>query len=69
MDIETRVAILEVEVERLRAKVDANGPGAGPWWERIVGTFADDPVYDQAMQLGRRYRESLRPKAPKGRKA
>ncbi|ACK65659.1 conserved hypothetical protein [Rippkaea orientalis PCC 8801] len=32
-----------------------------PWWEQIVGTFADDSVYDEAMKLGREYRESLRP--------
>jgi hypothetical protein len=31
-----------------------------PWWEKIVGTFADNPVYDEAMRLGREYRESLR---------
>lgn len=32
-----------------------------PWWERIVGTFRDNPEYDEAMRLGREYRESLRP--------
>jgi hypothetical protein len=32
-----------------------------PWWEEILGSFANDPVYDEAMQLGRQYRESLRP--------
>lgn len=27
-----------------------------PWWEDIVGVFADDPTYDESMQLGRQYR-------------
>lgn len=27
-------------------------------WQAIVGTFADDPLYEEAMQLGREWRES-----------
>ena len=23
-----------------------------PWWEQIVGTFENDPIYDEAMKLG-----------------
>ena len=34
--------------------------GSRPWWEEITGTFADDSTYDEAMQLGREYRNSLR---------
>jgi hypothetical protein len=68
LEIETRVAILEAEVERLRSKVEAGGTPPAPWWERIAGTFADDPAHEQAMKLGRTYRESLRPGAPKARK-
>ena len=67
-EIETRVAILKAEVERLRSKVDAGGPPMTPWWERIAGSFADDPAHEQAMKLGRTYRESLRPGMPKARK-
>lgn len=29
-----------------------------PWWQRIRGTFKDDPAYDEAMRLGREWRES-----------
>ena len=29
-----------------------------PWWEKIVGSFANDPAYEEAMQLGSQYRES-----------
>ena len=35
------------------------------WLNRVSGMFADDPVFDEAMRLGREYRESLQPK-PKG---
>jgi hypothetical protein len=36
-------------------------PNLAPWWERIYGTFANSPEYEEAMRLGRAYRESLRP--------
>jgi hypothetical protein len=39
-----------------------------PWAEKIFGTFANDPVYDEAMRLGRKYRESTKPKPPKRKK-
>jgi hypothetical protein len=32
-----------------------------PWWEAIVGKLADNSAYDEAMQIGREYRESQRP--------
>lgn len=43
--------------EQLEEKVE---PPFKPWWERIAGTFADSPAYEEAMRLGREYRESLR---------
>ena len=59
--LEERVAALEAEV----AEQKQSGGGAGetqkPWWEKIWGTFKDDPHYEEAMRLGREYRESLRP--------
>lgn len=63
VDLESRVAILEAKVERLQRELEAVVPDGRPWWQQIVGTFADDPMYEEAMRLGREYRESLRPKA------
>ena len=59
--LEERVAIVEAEVARLKYQLKDDRAQA-PWWEKIAGTFADNPAYDEAMQLGREYRESLRPK-------
>lgn len=64
--IEQRVAALEAEVSRLKQELEAVAKSARPWWQEIYGTFADDPLYEEAMRAGREYRESLRPKAPKG---
>jgi hypothetical protein len=58
--LEERVAHLEAEVARLKNKVE-NDSSFSPWWEKVAGTFSDNPVYDEAMQLGREYRNSLRP--------
>lgn len=60
--IEQRVAALEAEVNLLKQKLEAVTKPATPWWQQIVGTFADDPAFEEAMRLGREYRESLRPK-------
>lgn len=57
-NLEAIIAILEVEVALIKKKLDKNANT--PWWETIYGTFANDPMYDEAMKLGREYRESLR---------
>jgi hypothetical protein len=62
VELESRVAILEAKVERLQRELKAVVPDGRPWWQQIVGTFADDPIYEEAMRLGLKYRESLRPK-------
>jgi hypothetical protein len=61
--LERRVYVLEEQVARLKAELEEiRGPQV-PWWKTIVGSFADDPVaFDEAMRLGREWRESFRPK-------
>lgn len=62
-ELETRVANLEAIVAQLQKKIE--NPASDekqPWWEKIIGTFADDEAHEEAMRLGREYRESLRPK-------
>jgi hypothetical protein len=64
--IEKRMDELEQEVAALRKKVEAL-TGSKPWWERIAGTFQNDPIYERAMRLGRKYRRAQRPNGPQKR--
>lgn len=57
--LEERVAHLEAEVARLKNKIE-NDSSSRPWWEQIAGTFFNNSAYDEAMRLGREYRDSLR---------
>jgi hypothetical protein len=65
--LEQRVKALEEELARLKAQIGEKGKGSVDWLDKIWGSFANDPIYDEAMRLGREYRESLRPKPPKRR--
>jgi len=64
-EIELRVAALEAEVAQLKQQIKVVSEAASPWWQEIYGTFANDSLYEEAMRLGRKYRESLRPKSAK----
>jgi hypothetical protein len=66
--LEERVAALEAEVSRLKAKIEGAEKPAEPWWKQIRGRYANDPAFLEAMRLGREYRESLRPKPRKRKK-
>jgi hypothetical protein len=58
--LEARVAELEAELSRLKQRVETQQtPRSVAWWERRFGAFKDDPLYEDAMRLGREYRESL----------
>jgi hypothetical protein len=58
-NLETRVAALENEVARLK---DLVGSENKTGWKSFVGLFSGDPSFEEAMKLGRQYRESTRPK-------
>ena len=60
--LKERVAILEKEVAQLKSHLENTASTGTPWWDQIIGTFADDPAFEEAVRLGREYRESLRPR-------
>jgi len=56
--LEARLAYLEAEVALLKHKAEKD-TSPKPWWEQITGKFAENSAYDEAMRLGREYRDSL----------
>lgn len=56
--IEERLAALEREVAELKRQLPPTERVVQPWWEITAGTFADDPAFEEAMELGRQYRKS-----------
>jgi hypothetical protein len=66
--LEVRIAALEAEVAKLKERNKDGEPDTRPWPEKIFGTFANDPQYEEAMRLGRAYRESTKPKPRKKKK-
>jgi hypothetical protein len=69
VQLERRVHALEGQVARLKAELEElRGPEV-PWWQKISGSFADDPeAFREAMRLGREWRESFRPKKRSSKK-
>lgn len=60
ISLEERVAILEAEIMLIKNKVSIPTISTKPWWEKTLGTFANSPDYEKAMQLGKKYRQSSR---------
>ena len=60
--VEERLMLLETRMDQLQRLIEARLPQNPAkekrGWQAIVGTFADDPLYDEAMRLGRQWRES-----------
>ncbi len=55
--IDQRLAALERAVADLQQQVSAQPP-AGNWLERIIGSFRDEPAFDEVLEYGRAFRGS-----------
>ena len=60
-ELTKRVEALEAALAELRAKQEQPPNGLRAWWREDAGRFANDPVFDEIVRLGREYRESQRP--------
>jgi hypothetical protein len=60
--LEQHVAALEQKVAVLQQGRNKGSGASTAWIDDLYGKFAADPVFDQAMKLGAKYRRSLRPR-------
>lgn len=59
-NLEERVARLEAAVSQMKKNQEVVPEGVS-WTDYVFGAFADDPTFEEAMRLGREYREAQRP--------
>lgn len=45
------------EVCLMRSSMSKTDDGQRPWWERLAGEFKDDPLFDEIVKAGRKYRK------------
>ena len=61
--LEERLEAVEDEIRQLKSLHEtASESSSSPWWERLSGTFQDDPLFDKVLKAGQAYRRSLRPR-------
>ena len=59
--LEERVAAVETKLEKLEKANPAQKSGEPRGWQRMVGIFADNPLFEEAVRYGREWRESEDP--------
>lgn len=57
VELETRVSVLEKELNSLKSKF-RNIEKAEPWWKGRAGIFANDKDHAEAMKLGKDWRKN-----------
>ncbi len=55
--LEARIAILERELVQMKQMLAESFRRKEPWWLKIVGTFENDPTFDEAFRLGQAWRK------------
>ncbi len=59
--IEVRMSALEQELERLKGAMESSSMSLDerPWWVKIAGSCADNPLFDEAVRYGQEWRNSV----------
>ena len=60
--IEQRLSAVEAAVAELQRRLPSPQP-APNWLEQVIGSFKDEPAFEEVLAYGRAYRESDRPPA------
>lgn len=57
IEIEKRLEIVEAELAVLKNKFEKKADSEKPWY-KLIPKFGGNPAYEEAMRLGREYREA-----------
>ncbi len=68
MQIEQRLTALEDAVKELQRRLTILPPAAN-WLERIIGSFNDEPAFEEVLEFGRAIRSADRPPEEAGEQA
>jgi hypothetical protein len=58
--VEERLAEIEAAVRELQRRLDSQ-TRAPNWLERIIGSFKDEPAFEEVLEYGRALRQADRP--------
>ena len=58
--LEERLSPIEADIRDLRRRLDSRGP-ASNWLERVVGSFENEPAFEEVLEYGRGIRQADRP--------
>lgn len=56
-ELEKRISVLESQFALLKKEIKKKDNSEKPWYKQIP-KFGGNPAYEEAMKLGREYRES-----------
>jgi len=56
--LEVRVETLEAELTQMKQVLLGLHQKQSPWWLKVVGSFENDPTFDEAVRVGQEWRKS-----------
>ena len=60
LTLEQRLANVEATVRQLQYRLDSQPPAAN-WLDSVIGSFKNDPAFDEVLEYGRAIRQADRP--------
>ncbi len=58
--LEERLAEVEAAMRHLQQRLDSQAP-ARDWLDRFIGSFKDEPAFEEVLEYGRAFRQADRP--------
>ncbi len=60
ISLEQRVETLEAAVRDLQQRLNSKASAAN-WLDRVIGSFRDEPAFEEVLEYGRQFRQADRP--------